>query len=95
MATHGRRPGRHDRQRIMVDGLNDLSYTEITLGVTGLVALVAFLIFIVVPSWVSYGRLWERAAAAFLSLYIGAAILGVGIATGVGVIAIYLRIEST
>jgi len=79
----------------MVDGLKHLSITEITLGVTALIASIAFLVFIVAPSWQSYGRLWERVAAGFLSLYIGAALLGVGIAAGVGVIALYLQIASS
>ena len=79
----------------MVDGLEHLSVTEITLGVASVVAAVAFLVFIAAPAWASYGRVWERVAAAFLSFYIGAALLGVGIATGVGVIAIYLRIASS
>jgi len=79
----------------MVDGLKHLSITEITLGVTAFVSAVAFAIFIVAPSWSSYGRLWERIAAAFLSIYIGAALLGVGIAAGVGVIAVYLQFASS
>ena len=79
----------------MVDGLQHLSITEITLGVTAFVSAVAFLVFIVAPAWASYGRLWERIAAGFLSIYIGAALLGVGIAAGVGVIAVYLQIASS
>ena len=79
----------------MVDGLKHLSITEITLGVTAAVSAVAFLIFIVAPAWGSYGRLWERVAASFLSLYIGAALLGVGVAAGVGVIAVYLQLASS
>jgi hypothetical protein len=79
----------------MVEELKHLSVTEITLGVTSVVAFVAFVIFIVAPSWASYGRLWERIAAGFLSIYIGAALLGVGIAVGVGVIAIYVQIASS
>ena len=90
-ATDGPPRRRPNRLPTMVDGLKDLSYTEITLGVTGAVALVAFAIFIVAPAWSSYGRVWERIAAGFLSLYIGAALLGVGVAAGVGVIALYLR----
>jgi hypothetical protein len=78
----------------MVDGLKHLSVTEITLGVTSVVALIAFLVFIVAPAWGSYGRLWERIAASVLSIYIGAALLGVGIAAGVGVIAVYVNIAS-
>jgi hypothetical protein len=79
----------------MVDGLKHLSITEITLGVTAAVSAVAFLVFIVAPAWGSYGRLWERIAASFLSIYIGAALLGVGIAAGVGVIAAYLQLASS
>jgi len=79
----------------MVDGLEHLSITEITLGVTAAVSAVAFLIFIVAPAWGSYGRLWERIAAGFLSFYIGAALLGVGVAAGVGVIAVYLQLASS
>lgn len=79
----------------MVDGLEHLSITEITLGVTAAVSAVAFLIFIVAPAWDSYGRLWERIAAGFLSFYIGAALLGVGVAAGVGVIAVYLQLASS
>ena len=78
----------------MVDELQHLSVTEITLGVTSVIALIAFVVFIAAPAWGSYGRLWERVAASFLSIYIGAALLGVGVAAGVGVIAIYLQIAS-
>lgn len=77
-----------------MDELTSLSVTEITLGVSGVVALIAFVIFIAAPAWASYGRLWERVAAGFLSIYIGAALLGVGVAAGIGVIALYLEIAS-
>jgi hypothetical protein len=93
-ASGGRLRARPKQLPNMVDGLEHLSYTEITLGVTGVVALVAFVYFIVAPAWSSYGRLWERVAAGVLSLYIGAALLGVGIAAGVGVIALYLQFAS-
>jgi hypothetical protein len=77
-----------------MDDLTSLSATEITLGVSAIVALIAFVVFIVAPAWGSYGRLWERVAASFLSIYIGAALLGVGVAAGVGVIALYLQIAT-
>ena len=78
-----------------LDGLKHLSITEITLGVTSVVALIAFVVFIVAPAWGSYGRLWERMAASFLSIYIGAALLGLGVAAGVGVVALYVQIASS
>ena len=54
---------------------------EITLVVgacCGALALAAWVGLIVVPAWHSYGRLWERLAAAFLSLYVLAALVLVG-----------------
>jgi hypothetical protein len=78
----------------MDEFLRELSVTEITLGATGVVALIAFLIFIAQPAWASYGRLWERAAAGFLSVYIGATLLGVGVAAGIGVFALYVEFVS-
>ncbi len=77
-----------------MDELTSLSITEITLGISAIVALIAFVVFIFVPAWKSYGRLWERIAAGFLSLYIGAALLGVGVAAGVGVVALYVQLAS-
>jgi hypothetical protein len=34
---------------------------------------------ILVPAWTSYSRLWERVAATVLSLYVLAALVGVGV----------------
>jgi hypothetical protein len=78
----------------MDEFLQELSVTEITLGAAGFVALVAFLIFIAAPAWASYGRLWERVAAGFLSVYIGATLLGVGVAAGIGIFALYVEFVS-
>jgi hypothetical protein len=78
----------------MVD-LKHLTTTQITLGGAGAIALIAFLVFIVAPAWSSYGRLWERMAAGFLSIYIGVALLGLGVAAGFGVILLYLDIASS
>ena len=74
--------------------LTELSTTEYVLGAAGLVALIAFLWTIMAPAWASYGRLWERVAASFLSIYIGAALIGIGVAAGVGVFALYVRFVS-
>ena len=60
----------------------DLSATEIAVIAGGLVALVAYVILIVVPAWTSYGRWWERIAAAFMTLFILATLVGLG--TGIG-----------
>jgi hypothetical protein len=78
-----------------MDKLAHLSPTTIALGAAGLIALVAYVVFILAPAWGSYGRLWERIAASFLSIYIGIALLALGAAAGVGVIALYLKIAAS
>jgi hypothetical protein len=40
---------------------------------------------ILVPAWTSYGRWWERVAASFLSIYVLAAMMGVGLVCGGGI----------
>ena len=77
-----------------MDELTEFSVTEYALGGAGIIALIAFLIFIMAPAWGSYGRLWERIAASFLSIYIGATLIGIGVGAGVGVFALYVRFVS-
>ncbi len=55
--------------------INDL--VAVCAGTFGL-ALYAGLILI--PTWTSYTRLWERLAATVLSLYVLAVLVGVGVA---------------
>jgi hypothetical protein len=52
-------------------------------GVLGVAAWVGL---ILVPAWSSYTRLWQRVAAGFLSIYVLAAMMGIGLAGGAGVI---------
>ncbi|MHB8533504.1 MAG: hypothetical protein ACYDC2_12370 [Solirubrobacteraceae bacterium] len=40
--------------------------------------LAAFVGLIVAPAWSAYSRTWERMAAVFLSLYVLAALVGIG-----------------
>jgi hypothetical protein len=77
-----------------MDELTEFSVTEYALGGAGVVALIAFLVFIVAPAWSSYGRAWERVAAAFLSIYIGATLIGIGVGAGIGVFALYVKFVS-
>ncbi len=53
---------------------------------SGIAALAAYIGLLVVPAWKSYSRIWERAAATFLSLYILAACLGLGLVGAAGVL---------
>ncbi|MBA3300674.1 MAG: hypothetical protein H0T15_02300 [Thermoleophilaceae bacterium] len=67
------------------------SPTQIALVSAGTVAYIAYVVFILAPAWGSYGRLWERMAAGFLSLYILAAVIGIGVLAGVLVVVSYDR----
>ena len=58
-------------------------------GVAGLVALSAYVGLILVPAVSSYGRLWEKAAAGFLSLFVLAALVLVGVVLGLAVVYYY------
>jgi hypothetical protein len=77
-----------------MDKLSHLTTTQIVLGAAGLIALIAYVFLILMPAWSSYGRVWERIAASFLSLYIVLTLLGLGVAGGVGIFALYLRFAS-
>ena len=44
--------------------------------------LAAYATWILIPAWTAYTRWWERAAAAFLSLYLLSAAIGVGLLGG-------------
>ena len=46
---------------------------------SGVFGLAAYIGLIVVPAWSAYTRLWERLAAAVLSLYVLAALVGAGV----------------
>lgn len=63
-------------------------------GAAGLVSLVAFVGLILVPAVSSYGRLWEKAAAGFVSLFILAALVLTGVVAGLAFVYYYNDIVS-
>jgi hypothetical protein len=69
--------------------LSELSTTEIALGAGGIVALIAYVVFIVIPAWTSYGRWWERISASLLTLFILATLLAVGVGIGAAIVWSY------
>lgn len=52
----------------------------------GLISLLAFTALILVPAIGSFGRGWEKATAAALSLLILVALIAVGVAIGIAVV---------
>jgi hypothetical protein len=69
----------------------DLTTTELALALAAGVVGAGYIAFILVPAWESYGRLWERVAASFLTLFTLATLLGIGAAVGLLVVWSYDR----
>lgn len=59
--------------------MSKAALTDLIVVCAGVLGLAAYAGLILVPAWSAYTRLWERLAAAFLSLYVLAACAGVGI----------------
>jgi hypothetical protein len=66
-----------------------LSTVEITLILAAVVVGVGYLFLILWPAWRCYGRLWEKMAAAFLTLFILATMMGAGVGIGLAIVWTY------
>jgi hypothetical protein len=66
--------------------MDPLTVTYIILAAAGVVGFSFFAIWILAPAWTSYGRNWERFAAATLSVFVLAAFAGAGVAIGLVVL---------
>jgi hypothetical protein len=58
-------------------------------GVAALISLVAFVTLIFVPAISSFGRIWEKAAAGFLSLIVLVALVLTGVVVGLAIVYYY------
>jgi hypothetical protein len=67
----------------------DFSSTEIAIALAGGVAISCYVGLILVPAWRCYGRVWERLAASFMTLFILGTLLGIGVAVGLVVVWTY------
>ncbi len=68
-----------------------LTATNIALAAAGLAVLVGYAFFIVAPACACYSRVWEKAAAAFLTTFILTGLLVTGAAIGVALVWSYDR----
>ena len=55
-------------------------------GGAGAIGVALFAALILVPAWSAYSRLWERVAAAILSLYVLAVLVGIGVAAALAAV---------
>ena len=76
----------HLRQNGAVTVLAKIAPEYLLFGGAGLVSLLAFTLLILVPAISSYGRAWEKATAAALSLFVLAALVLIGVAAGVAIV---------
>ncbi|HEX6753871.1 MAG TPA: hypothetical protein VF093_09855 [Solirubrobacterales bacterium] len=74
--------------------LQKIEHEYVLFGVASLVALTAFVGLILVPAIGSYGRLWEKAAAGVLSLFVLAALVLIGVVLGLAVVYYYNDISN-
>jgi len=69
--------------------LQKIENEYVLFGVAGVVSLVAFVSLILVPAVSSYGRVWEKTAAGFLSLFVLAALVLIGVVFGLAFVYYY------
>ncbi|HEX6781584.1 MAG TPA: hypothetical protein VF125_06070 [Solirubrobacterales bacterium] len=72
--------------------LTDLGHQYLLYGIAGALCLVVFVTLILSPALSAYGRLWEKAAAGFLSLFVLAALIIGGVVIGLAVVYYYTDI---
>lgn len=58
-------------------------------AVAGLITLSTFVGLILVPALSSYGRIWEKAAAGVLSVFVLAALVLIGVVMGLAIVYYY------
>lgn len=61
-------------------------------AIAGLICLVAFVGLILAPALGSFGRIWEKAAAGLLSVFVLIALMAIGVAVGVVIVRYYNQI---
>ena len=61
---------------------------------SGVLGLLAYIAFILVPAWGAYSRIWQRLAASFLTLYVLAAFIILGAAGGAAIIYFWDQLGS-
>jgi hypothetical protein len=65
--------------------------TYVVAAASAVVGLSVYIGLILVPAWQAYSRVWERLAATFLTLYVVAAFMLVGVLVGAAVVWTYDR----
>ncbi|HYQ78648.1 MAG TPA: hypothetical protein VEP91_06020 [Solirubrobacterales bacterium] len=72
--------------------LTDLGHQYLLYAIAAVLCLVVFVTLILSPALSAYGRLWEKAAAGFLSVFVLAALVIGGVVIGLAVVYYYTDI---
>jgi Na+/H+-translocating membrane pyrophosphatase len=72
--------------------LTKIGHQYFLFGGAGLVCLVVFVTLILSPALSAHGRIWEKAAAGFLSVFVLAALVVVGVVIGLVIVYYYTDI---
>ena len=67
----------------------NLTTTELAIALASGIVGAGYIAFILVPTMACYGRVWEKAAAGFLTLFILATLVGAGAVLGLAVVWSY------
>lgn len=73
-------------------GLTQLGSQYWLFGAAGLICLAVFVTLILSPALSAYGRLWEKAAAGFLAVFVLAALIVIGVVIGLLIAFFYPEI---
>jgi ABC-type spermidine/putrescine transport system permease subunit II len=74
--------------------LTDLGHQYLLYGIAAAVCLVIFVTLILSPALSAYGRVWEKAAAGFLSVFVLAALVIGGVVIGLAIVYYYTDITN-
>lgn len=77
---------------MIVFALDRIDHQYLLYGIAAAICLVIFVTLILSPALSAYGRVWEKAAAGFLSLFVLAALVLGGVVIGLVVVYYYTDI---
>lgn len=69
--------------------LAKIDHQYLLYGIAAAICLVVFVTLILTPALSSYGRIWEKAAAGFLSIFVLAALVIGGVVLGLAIVYYY------
>jgi len=78
--------GRPTTSCVTITPVSTTTINELVAAFAGAFGLALYAGLILVPAWSAYTRIWQRLAATLLSLYVLAALVGVGVGVALAVV---------